>query len=556
MLAKERCSRLGYLSKRLVVGDTIARQKKATIVAKIYRGDAREEPCEAVGDLKLDSLVMGSRGLTTLQSVECPSLETTCTVGGLHLMVELQKPISVASMRDSIGSPPESGATIKLKASIEMPGSYRLVKHSKFLTSVEAQDYSSDSSHVEPNPRIEVRRHMHESAKLGNLDKALRALAFLKPSILDYNGMLHSYFKSSSISFERVTGIFQKLKRFGPSPNFWTFSIMSNGLCSLGLLKHSSCVVEDMCNHGFVPSFYLLMKLMKKSLSSDRFEISIRVLELMLRFDYTPSLVVVNRLIARLSRGNRVHEAYHVFLVMLEMGLVPDAYTCNSLLFSVCRSNWCWQTLPLFYRFRKSGFVPTEYSYTSLVMGFGKKGLRREIDLIMEEMRRDGCFPTVVTYTVLIKCLCKYKLVDEALRILIKDMSNEGCEPDVVTYNVLFGALISLNRVKDSDRLCLVMEENGIIADQYTYCAIATSLLKNEHVSKSLDLLYQAVRDNVMDIVTWNIILRGLCVENRVRDAIATLSCMIKRGFVPNNVTCNIVLKGICLECIDKSYIS
>ncbi|KAJ9146726.1 hypothetical protein P3X46_028958 [Hevea brasiliensis] len=47
--------------------DTVSRQKQVIVVARIYWGDARDRLCESVEDLKLDCLVMGSRGLGSIQ---------------------------------------------------------------------------------------------------------------------------------------------------------------------------------------------------------------------------------------------------------------------------------------------------------------------------------------------------------------------------------------------------------------------------------------------------------------------------------------------------------
>ncbi|GKB36513.1 pentatricopeptide repeat-containing protein [Tanacetum coccineum] len=391
---------------------------------------------------------------------------------------------------------------------------------------------------------------MQTLAQNGDVSNSLHFFDMLrimpgKPSIYDYNALLNCYLKSSNVCLDGINVLQLEMKRVGLSPNVLTFSTLLKGLSIVGEAKVGLGVVLEMCDYGFVPSFSCLANLFRRFLDEMELGDAISVLELMLRFSYVPTEPKVILLISSLCGRGMIRDACVVYFKVLDKGCFQSPYFYNPILWSLCKSDQIGGLLAFFCCLEKKGLVYNVCSYTALVYGFSKKGLFREAYKIIEG--DSGCHPNVKTYTTIIKGLCEYGRIKEALGLLGK-MEKNGCDPDIVTYNIVMRALSNENMVNEIYELYESLHQKGLVPDRYTATALS-GLLKRGSLGIARTLLQDIFLSDIdLDVAVYNVYLYSLCHAREPQELSMLVRSMIKNGIEPNNITFNTILKGFCEE--------
>ncbi|KAL0318231.1 UNVERIFIED_CONTAM: hypothetical protein Scaly_2852700 [Sesamum calycinum] len=157
-------------------------------------------------------------------------------------------------------------------------------------------------------------------------------------------------------------------------------------------------------------------------------------------------------------------------------------------------------------------------------------------DLITEMV--DHKIPlNVITFGILVDAFCKEGMVKEAENV-VEIMMQRNMSPDVVTC-----------RFADGLKLFKDMQAEQVIPNLVTYNTLLHGLCMNKQIAEAFSFLHIMEEKGVnRDITTYNILIHGLCKDGKVeiaRDVFNSLPC---KGLQPDVQLYNIIIGSLCQE--------
>ncbi|KAI7980727.1 Pentatricopeptide repeat-containing protein [Camellia lanceoleosa] len=260
------------------------------------------------------------------------------------------------------------------------------------------------------------------------------------------------------------------------------------------------------------------------------------------------SVSFYNLLIESSLRENCVDYISWLYKDMIFAGFSPDTYTFNLLIGQLCDSGRLEDARKLFDKMPEKGCLPNEFSFGILVRGYciaglatqglelldAMKGKVLEANNILHEMGRSSCYPTRHTCNILLHSLWKKGNVSEAENLLQK-MKERDYGLDTVTCNIVIDGLCKSGKVDKAIK---------IVSEMWSHGSDALGDLGNSFIGILDDGNNR--KKCLPDLVSYSIIINGLCKNGRLDEAKKKFIEMIGKNLYPDSVIYNTFIDSFC----------
>ncbi|KAI4376029.1 hypothetical protein MLD38_013829 [Melastoma candidum] len=191
----------------------------------------------------------------------------------------------------------------------------------------------------------------------------------------------------------------------------------------------------------------------------------------------------------------------------------------------------------------------TVQTFNALMMGFYRDGALDRVVELWDEMKEGNCEPNSRTYNLLIAVYCEDGNMTEAEKIW-NEMRLKGILSDVTGYNTMISGYCEIGNTERAEELFREIELSGLNATGVTYGHLIRGYCKSGTADLTLSVFKDMLRKNFRpEASTLQEVVSLLCNSGRVCQALEIIrGVMYNFGLVPKRSSFGILIRGLCLE--------
>lgn len=199
---------------------------------------------------------------------------------------------------------------------------------------------------------------------------------------------------------------------------------------------------------------------------------------------------------------------------------------------------------------RSCGFVPNVCSYSILLAAFCDQGDMVRAVKVWEEMQANGIKPDVTAYNTLIKGLCENKIMEKT-EAMYREMLFNQIEATCLTFEHLIRGYSAIGDVDSAvlwyTNLCRMKD---FMLESHTVEEVIGAMCDKNRTSDAVILFRDAIKNHDLcpSRACYQILIRGLCEEEKIEDALNLQREMVGNGFEPNSEIYNIFISAYSKE--------
>ncbi|KAG2293598.1 hypothetical protein Bca52824_040267 [Brassica carinata] len=360
----------------------------------------------------------------------------------------------------------------------------------------------------------------------------------VSPNVYTYNKMVFGYCKVGNVV--KAKEYVSKIVEAGLEPDFFTDTSLVMGYCRSKDLDSAFKVFEEMSLKGFrrneVAYTHLIHGLCVERRVDEAMELFARMKDDDDGDNCYPTVRTYTVLINALCGSKRKSEALVLRKEMSERGITPNIHTYTVLISSSCSERKFEEARELLGDMVEKGLVPSVVTYNALINGYCEYGMMEDALDVVELMESRNVSPNTRTYNELIHGFCK-KNVHKAMGVFHK-MLDCRVAPSVVTYNSLIDGQCRSGNFDSAYRLLTLMNDRGLVPDQWTYNIEEARELFDSLEEKGVDA----------NVVMYTALIDGYCKSDKLEEAKLILKKMLSKSCLPNTSTFNALIHGLCTD--------